>query len=86
MILNAAVRIIENMPRYSTDIVTPRAIELRFSPVEARIEFKKRLLAHKTLVSNEPRYIKNLLQPVPIPSLRSSTSNRLIELFFIKEN
>ena len=81
VILNAAVRIIVNMLRYSTDRITPGAIELHFLPVKARIEFKICLLAHKSLLSGEPQYIKNLLQPVPISSLRSSTSNRIIESF-----
>ena len=85
MILNAAVRIIMNMPRYSTDRITPRAIELHFLPVKARIEYKICLLAHKSLLSGEPRYLKNLLQPVPISSLRSSASNRLIEPFLSRQ-
>ena len=33
MTLNAAVRIIVKVPRYSKDRVTPRAIELQFLPV-----------------------------------------------------
>ena len=37
MILNAAVRIIVNMPRFTTQRVTPKAIELHFLPVKARI-------------------------------------------------
>ena len=37
MILSGAVRIIVNMPRYSTNRITPRAIELHFLPVKARI-------------------------------------------------
>ena len=61
MILNAAARIIVNMPSYSTDRTTPRAIELYFLPVKARIGFKICLLAHKSLLSGEPRYFKNLL-------------------------
>ena len=38
MILNAAVRIIMNMLRYNTDRITPKAIEIHFLPVKARIE------------------------------------------------
>ena len=78
MILNAAVRIIMKMPRYSTDRITPRTIELHFLPVKAGIEYRICLLAHKPLLSDEPRYLKNLLQKVPISSLRTSASNRLI--------
>ena len=81
MILNSAVRIIVLMPRYSTERYTPRAIELNFLHVKARFEFKICLSAHKSSLSGKSRYIKNLLQPVPISSLRSSRSNRLIELF-----
>ena len=81
MILNAAVKIIVILPRLTTDRVTPRAIELHFLPMVARIEFKIFLLAHKSLLSGESRYIKNLLQPALISSLLSLTSNRLIEAF-----
>ena len=35
--LNAAVRIIVNMLRYSTDIIISKAIEFYFLPVKARI-------------------------------------------------
>ena len=81
MILNGAVRIIANMPRYSTERITPRANELYFLPVKARIELKICLLAHKSLLSGEPRYIEIQSQPVPISSLCNSISNRLIEPF-----
>ena len=81
MMLNTAVRIIVIMPRYSTDRITPRSSELHFSPVKSRIEVNKCLLAHKSLLSGEPQNIKKLLQPVPISSYRSSTSNRLGEPF-----
>ena len=37
MILNAAVRIIVNMARYSTERITPRANELDFLHLKARI-------------------------------------------------
>ena len=40
MILNSAVRIIVNMPRFSTDKITPKAIKLHFLPVKAGIEFR----------------------------------------------
>ena len=81
MIPNAAVRIIVNMPRFGTDRITPRAIELHFLPVKARKVFKLYLLAYKSLVSGEPRYVKNLKQPVSISSFCSLTSNRLVEPF-----
>ena len=74
-----------NMPRYSTERITPRAIELHFLPVKARFEFKICLLAHKSLLSSKPRYFKKLLQPVPISSLRSSISNRLFEPFLSRQ-
>ena len=49
--------------------------------MKARIEYKICLLAHKSLLTGEPRYIKNLLQPVPNSSLCSSTYNILVEPF-----
>ena len=58
MILNAAVKIIVNMSRYSTDIITPNAIEFHILPVNARKEYKICLLTHKSSLSREPRYIK----------------------------
>ena len=60
MTLNAAVRIIVNMSRYSRDRFTPRAIELHFMPVNSRIEYNVCLLGNKSLLSGEPRYIKTL--------------------------
>ena len=81
LILNAALRIIVNMSKNSTERITLWAICLHFLPVKARIEYKICSFAHKSLLSGEPWYIKNLLQPVPIWSLRSSNSNRLVEPF-----
>ena len=65
--------------------ITPRAIELYFLHVKARIEYTICLLAHKALLSGEPRYLKNLLQPVSNSSFRSSASNRLIEPFLSRQ-
>ena len=59
MILNASLRIIVNMPRYSTVKNTARDIEMHFLPVKARIELKIGLLAHKILLSGEPRILRN---------------------------
>ena len=83
MILIVAVRIIVNIPRYNTDRITPRAVELHFLSVKARVEFKICFLADKSFLSGEPRYIRNPLQPVLISSIRSSTSNRLVEPFLL---
>ena len=85
MILNAAVWIIVNMPRYSTDKITPSAIELHFLPVKARIEYIACPLAHKYLLSGEPRYIKDLLQLVPTSSFCTSTTNRIIVPFLSRQ-
>ena len=65
MILYAAVRIIVNMPRYSTNRTIPRAIEMHVVTVKGRIDFMI-CLFHEPLLSGEPRYIKNFLQPVLI--------------------
>ena len=85
LILNAAVRIIVNIPKYSTNRITPREIEFNFLPVKTRIQYKICLLAHNSLLSCKSRYIKNLLQPVPISNLRSSTTNRLVKLFLLRQ-
>ena len=81
MIMNDVVSFIAIMPRYNTVRMTQNGVEIYFLPVKPRIEYKKYLSAHKSLLFGEPRYSKNLLQPVQISSLRSSTSNRLIESF-----
>ena len=83
--LNAAVRIIVNMPRYSTDKNTPRANELSFLPVKATIKFKVCLLAHKCLLASEPQCLKTVLRSVPISGLRSSSTNRLIDPFIYRQ-
>ena len=85
MILNAAVRIIVNMPRFSTERVTPKAIELHFLPIKARIEYKICLLVHKTLLSGQPKYLFSLLKPVTNSNLRSCTLNRLVEPFLSRQ-
>ena len=82
MFLSAAVRFIVNKPRYNTEWITPRAFELHFLPVKARIEYNICLLAHKYILSGGLRHINNLLQPVLVSSLRSWASNRLIEPVF----
>ena len=86
MILNYAVRFFVNIPRYNTDRITQGAIELHFFPLKARIDFEICLLAHKSLLSREPRCNKNLLQPVSNPSLCSSTSTKLVDPFFSRQN
>ena len=85
MILNVPVRIIMNMTRYTTNRITHKAIELHFSLVRAVIEVKICLLAHKSLQSSEPRYIKNPLQPALISSLRISICKRLVEPFLSRQ-
>ena len=85
MILITPVRIIINMARYSTYRITPKAIELHCLPLEAGMEFKICLLAHKSLLSGEPRYFWNLHQSVPTSYLHSSASSRLVEPFLLSQ-
>ena len=85
MILNAAVRTICNMPRFSIERVTPKAIELHFLPVKARIEFKICLLVHKALISGQPKYLFDMLKPVTNSNLRSCTFGRLEEPFISRQ-
>ena len=85
MISNAAVRLIVNMPRFSIERITPKAIQLHFLPIKARIEFKICLLVHKALLSGEPKYLFDLLKPVTNTNLRSSTLNRLDEPFLSRQ-
>ena len=85
MILNAAVRIIGDMPRFSIEGVTPKAIELHFLPVKARIEFKICLLDHKALLSGRHEYLFVLLKPVTNSNLRSCTFGRLVEPYLSRQ-
>ena len=62
LIPNATVRIFVNLPRSSPDRITPKGIELHFSPVKVRSEFRLCLLANKSFLSGESGYIKNLLK------------------------
>ena len=52
--------------RNRTDRITQRVTELHILPVKVRMEYKICFLARKSLISDETRHIKNLLQPVPI--------------------
>ena len=76
MVQNAAVRIAYSMPRFGTKKISPKVIDLHFLPIKAKIKFKKCLLAHKVLLSDEPKYSKKkILQTVPTSGLRISSSN-----------
>ena len=52
--------------------------ELHWLPVTARIDYKVALLTYKTLTTNRPNYLADLLSMhVPVRQLRSSSRNRL---------
>jgi hypothetical protein len=52
--------------------------ELHWLPVAARIDYKVALLTYKTLTTNRPNYLADLLSMhVPVRQLRSSSRNRL---------
>jgi hypothetical protein len=59
MIINKAARLCLDIPW--RDHITPALIELHFLPVKARIVYKICLLTFKTLLYNEPLYLRSLL-------------------------
>ena len=73
---NSAARLLTGSRKY--DHVTPILKELHWLPVQHRITFKILTLTYKTLNTDSPQYLKDLLQPyVPTRNLRSSTKNLL---------
>ena len=79
-IINSAARVIERMPRFSRERITPVIIELHFLPVKARIIFKICLLAFKALKYGYPAYLVDLLVPYNSQrSLRNDFEGRLQE-------
>ena len=82
MIINSAARIVEGMPRFSRDRITPVCINLHFLPFKARIEYKICLLTYKALRFGEPKYLADLLTRFSTErdmSLRSIEFDRLDE-------
>ena len=63
-IQNKAARITKGLR--SRDRITPALIELHWLPVKARIEYKMLLLVFKALRYNEPKYLKNHLNPLTL--------------------
>ena len=59
--------------------IMPHLATLHWLPVRARIDYNVSLTAFKSLTSNKPGYLRDLLTfSVPTRSLRSSSDNRLL--------
>ena len=77
---NSAARVVLNVGRKSS--ATNSLRELHWLPVSHRIDFKISLLTFKALTSNEPIYLRSMLEThVPIRSTRSSTVHSLVQPF-----
>ena len=75
-VLNCAARVVYQSNKY--DHITPLLMELRWLPVEQRINFKILLITYKALNGQAPTYISDLLsyyRPARLPRL--STRNLL---------
>ena len=84
--LNAAARLVMDMPRYSRDSVTAICIDLHFLPIRARIEYKICLLTYKAVKFGQPKYLADLLAPKvqnPIHHLRSSEDAEMLHEPFL---
>ena len=81
---NSAARLLTGSCKY--DHVTPIRKELHWLPVQHRIIFKILTLTYKTLNTDAPQYLKDLLQPyVPPRNLRSSSKKLLsVQKFNLK--
>ena len=69
---NAAARVIFQIAKF--DHITPALIDLHWLPVTFRVQFKLLLFVYKSLHSQSPSYIKDLLSLTPATNcaLRSS--------------
>ena len=80
LLINSAVRLVEGLPRFSREHISPCLIDLHILPIKARVEYKICLLAFKALCYGEPKYLADLLKKREyIPSLRSSSVMSLEE-------
>jgi len=59
--------------------------ELHLLPISYRVHYKICVMTYKILTSNQPAYLKSLIQPtVTVRSLRSSSSGLLLTVPFCK--
>jgi len=64
------------------DHISPILRSLHWLPVEQRIQYKLLVLSYKTLLYNQPTYLRDLLTPhLPVRSLRSSHQHSLTTPF-----
>jgi hypothetical protein len=75
---HAAARAIVGAKKH--DHISQHLKDLHWLPIPYRIDFKILLLVYKSLNDQGPQYLKELLVPYkPCRSLRSATSNQLVE-------
>lgn len=67
------------------DHISPVLKQLHWLPVQQRIEFKVALITFKVLQCNEPSYLRELIQPVPVSARRSANKNLLVKPFVKSE-
>ena len=77
MVQNRAARIVLGVGRRAS--IGPLLRQLHWLPVSERIQFKIAIQTFKTLHTNQPAYLRDVLVPyTPSRNLRSSSSNLLV--------
>ena len=83
LVQNCAAKVI--FKKKKSDHVTPLLKSLHWLPVKQRIKYKVAMLCHKTLKTNEPEYLRELLiKPQRLRNTRSSNDETL--LFIPRKN
>ena len=79
ILINGAVRLVTDLPRFSREHISPFLIDLHILPIKARIEYKICLLTFKALHHGEPKYLAELLRKRENNSFLRSSSVRFLE-------
>lgn len=80
MVQNALVRAIFPEVKFR-DHITPVLNKLHWLPIFKRINFKLNVTTYKTLKNHQPKYLHELLKPLPHSNRRSSSRNLLMQPF-----
>ena len=75
-IQNTLARVVLRLGKY--EHITPALSELHWLPVEYRVTYKLALLAYKTITTNQPAYLRELLVDYQPPRLLRSSGKHLL--------
>ena len=84
LVQNSLARaVVPSCRRY--DHVSPVLSQLHWLPVSQRIDYKIALVTRNVLRNDEPQYLRELIQPLPLSARRSASKNLLVVPFIKTE-